>query len=154
MKIFRLSSRLPTNSLAECMNRKLKTEFCAFQMLLSISKFLNFEYFSLSLLILLHKIPKRNLGSRTLCISNPKLASSFHSIWKEILRKEFCVIQILFSAAATASSCPTLTVITTPYQAHFLSVYYRSLSQRKTTLQGTICSKCSRKPTPVNTTTA
>ena len=58
------------------------------------------------------------------------------------------------SAAATTSSCPTLTIITTPHQAYFLSVYYRSLSWRKSTLQGTTCSRHSRGLTPVNTTTA
>ena len=58
------------------------------------------------------------------------------------------------SAAATTSSCPTVTVITSSHQAHFLSVYCRSLSSRKTTLQGTTCSWHSGRLTPVNTTTA
>ena len=57
-------------------------------------------------------------------------------------------------AAATKSSCQTLTAITTPHQAHFFSVYYRSLCWRKTTLKGTTCSRHSRRLTPVNTTTA
>ena len=46
---------------------------------------------------------------------------------------------------------PTLTVITTSHQAYFLSVYYRSLSWRMTTLQGTTCSRCSRRLSTVNT---
>ena len=95
-QISRLSAKYFTNSWAECANRKLQTKFCAFQTLLSVQKFSNFEYFHLILSISLHKIPKEIIIVEFCIFLKPRQASSSHIILKEISRKEFCVICSIF----------------------------------------------------------
>ena len=79
------------------MNRKLKTDFRVFSTLLSISKFLSFEYFFLIFLISPHKVPKETFVAEFCAFLTQTLTSSLHPIPKEILKTEFHVIEYFFS---------------------------------------------------------
>ena len=84
-QISNLSARTPDNSLAEHANRKLKTEIHAFQIILSIQKFSDFEYFFLILSISLPQVLKEILVAEFRTFLNQLTA--FHC---NQCQKKFC----------------------------------------------------------------